>query len=64
MRDNPSREGIEADKERTFIQDCLGAYLFHDPALITSSDDLEWNIFYQLLLQNKLVGLFSIVGRS
>jgi hypothetical protein len=57
-------EEIKEDRERTFILDCLRVYLFNEPNLITPSSILDGDKFYLLLLQYKLVGLFSILGRS
>ena len=59
-----SSERFNEDVEGSFIHACLSAYLFHDPSLITPYPNLDWDKFYQLLIQGKLVGLFSILGRT
>jgi predicted nucleotidyltransferase len=64
MRNNPSVERINEDKEMNFIQDCLRVYLFQEDTITPPACSLDWDRFYQLLIQERLTGLFSILGRS
>ena len=64
MRNNPAVEKIDENKEISFIRDCLRAYLYQDHAFLPTFTDLDWDKFYQLLIQHRLVGLFSVLSRS
>jgi hypothetical protein len=59
-----SSDRFDADLERSFIHACLRAYLYRDSSLLIPAPNLDWDKFYALLIQDKLVGLFSILGRT
>lgn len=59
-----SMDQFQEDREGAFIHACLSAYLYHDSTRLPRESNLDWEKFYQLLIQNKLVGLFSILGRT
>jgi hypothetical protein len=60
----PETDGCNENLEETYINACLIVYLFHAPTPTMQPPKLDWDIFYRLLEQNKLVGLFAIIGRT
>jgi hypothetical protein len=59
-----SNERFIEELERSYNYTCLRAYLFRDPSLLIPAPNPDYEKFYRLLIQDKLIGLCSILGRT
>jgi hypothetical protein len=53
-----------SDPEHSFMRACLGACLFQDGPQLIPPSNLDWGRFHDLLIWNKLVGLFYKLGKA
>jgi hypothetical protein len=47
-----------------FLRLCLAACLFKDGPQLSAPANLDWDRFFRLLIENRLVGLFQKLGKS